>query len=118
NLSGVFALDWSPDGNWLIAAAFASNNRAALYRVSRDGSLIQRLLESNNGLADPDWGDPVEMPWHGWRVLVVGVAFLLVGLGLSGFGGKKRRIAGGARGQIIIAPDFEAPLTDFNEYME
>jgi antitoxin (DNA-binding transcriptional repressor) of toxin-antitoxin stability system len=28
-----------------------------------------------------------------------------------------KRKAGSARGQITIAPDFDAPLADFNEYM-
>jgi len=28
------------------------------------------------------------------------------------------RKAGSARGQITMAPDFDAPLTDFDEYME
>ena len=31
---------------------------------------------------------------------------------------KKPRKAGSARGLITMAPDFDAPLDDFNEYME
>ncbi|WP_041430902.1 DUF2281 domain-containing protein [Synechococcus sp. PCC 6312] len=31
---------------------------------------------------------------------------------------KKRRQSGSAAGQIWIAPDFDAPLEDFREYME
>ncbi len=31
---------------------------------------------------------------------------------------SKARKAGSARGQIIMSPDFDAPLEDFNEYME
>ncbi len=31
---------------------------------------------------------------------------------------KKRRKAGSAAGQIVMAPDFDAPLDDFKEYME
>ena len=30
---------------------------------------------------------------------------------------RKRRQAGSAAGQIIISPDFDAPLDDFQEYM-
>lgn len=30
----------------------------------------------------------------------------------------KPRKAGSARGQIKMAPDFDAPLSDFNEYMK
>lgn len=32
--------------------------------------------------------------------------------------GKKRRQAGSAAGQIVMAPDFDEPLDDFKEYME
>lgn len=32
--------------------------------------------------------------------------------------GSKPRKAGSARGQIKMAADFDAPLSDFNEYME
>ena len=31
---------------------------------------------------------------------------------------KKRRQSGSAKGQIWMAPDFDAPLKDFQEYME
>ncbi len=31
---------------------------------------------------------------------------------------KKRRTSGSAKGQIWIAPDFDAPLEDFQEYKE
>lgn len=31
---------------------------------------------------------------------------------------SKPRKAGSARGKIILAADFDAPLADFNEYME
>jgi len=31
---------------------------------------------------------------------------------------KKPRQAGSARGQIVLAADFDAPLKDFNEYLE
>jgi len=31
---------------------------------------------------------------------------------------KKRRTAGSAKGLIWMAPDFDAPLEDFKEYME
>lgn len=31
---------------------------------------------------------------------------------------KKPRRPGSARGQIKIAPDFDAPITDFDEYMK
>jgi antitoxin (DNA-binding transcriptional repressor) of toxin-antitoxin stability system len=31
---------------------------------------------------------------------------------------QRERKAGSARGQITISPDFDAPLTDFQKYME
>ena len=30
---------------------------------------------------------------------------------------RKRRQAGSAEGQIVMAPDFDAPLDDFQDYM-
>ncbi|MFQ5633664.1 MAG: type II toxin-antitoxin system Phd/YefM family antitoxin [bacterium] len=33
-------------------------------------------------------------------------------------GKKQKRKLGSAKGQICVAPDFDAPLEDFKEYME
>jgi len=64
---------WSPDGEWLAVIGTASEKEGvstSLYRVQRDGSAVEMLVEGNRDFTIPDFFAPTWSPDGEWIAFV------------------------------------------------
>ncbi len=57
-LKGSFsidAIDWSPNGNFLLFLAFYESHRCAIWTISTDGSEQHKVIEEDTDLISPRW---------------------------------------------------------------
>ena len=75
--------------------------------VARRDKMVVLTATCRNGLIQLDQRLPDNLEGKQIQIMVQEVLPIV----------RKRRQAGSAAGQIVMAPDFDAPLDDFQDYM-
>lgn len=88
NLAGVSDHQWSPDGEWISFIALEGDTRN-LYRIRPDGTDLQQLTDAERHVETYAWSPMIDRVWTAWQMVLVGLAQLLMGLGLVFYRHKK-----------------------------
>jgi hypothetical protein len=59
--ASVHPIRWSPDGRWILVEEIGPDVRTKVWKVARDGSSTELLVETDIGSGGADWQPAAEV---------------------------------------------------------